>query len=503
MDTNNNIIDVADIKKWVAVAGIVLCGTFLAIPSYDQALTSRHLIWCALAIVLVVCSKSLKVNKFAVLYLLLVFISCMFVINISEWIYSALRAILFVVFLSIIEVDRKVLAKTMISLGVIFTVYFWFDYFKMGSFAECRGLMRQRNYWAAAQFFVIPFCYYAFQNSIWKKVSVLVAVSMITNIILLQSRSVMLALLVTSLIACRKRYSIVIALIVISTLVVLMWNRLTDLTSLSQRLEQWRYTVVMIQKNPFGVGAGNWAIVFPEYVNNIQYPKAFDGETFRHPHNDFIWNMAEIGILGGACYIAMFITAIYSAVKSEERWLVMALVGYVVIASFSASHERAFASMIAALLISMAYKGFKVKLSRFIVIPLVFAMVVFGCRYRSSCYNKKLRAVKGWSSAHLYAKGRTVFSTMTHCGLPYYWWEATAYIKEGNTEKAIPLFEKAYKDNPYNVHVINGMGIRCALVGDVEGAKGHFNHALRICPEFEDAKLNLEKVFNGNKARNL
>lgn len=503
MDTNNSIIDMADIKKWVTVAGIVLCGTFLAIPSYDRVLTSRHLIWCALAIVLVVCSKNIKVNKFAVLYLLLVLTSCMFAINISEWIYAALRAYLFVVFLSIIDIDRKVLAKTMISLGVIFTAYFWFDYFRMGSFAGCRGLMRQRNFWAAAQFFIIPFCYYAFQNNTWKRLSVLVAVSMVTNIILLQSRSAMLALFLTPLIVCRKRYSIIIAIIIIGTLVVLMWNRLTDSSSLGQRFEQWRYTAAMIQENPFGVGAGNWTIVFPEYVKNFQYPTAFWHETFRHPHNDFIWVTAEIGILGGACYIAMFVTAIYSAVKSKERWLVMALVGYVVIASFSASHERAFASMVAALLISMAYKGYTIKSSKLIVIPLVLAMVVFGCRYRSSCYNKKLRAVKGWSSAHLYVKGRTVFSTLTHCGIPYYWWEATAYIKEDNTEKAIPLFEKAYKDNPYNVHVINGMGIRCALVGDIEGAKSHFNHALRICPEFEDAKLNLKKVSNGNETRNL
>lgn len=490
MDTNNTIIDVADIKKWVTVVGIVLCGTFLAIPSYDRVLTSRHLIWCALAIVLVACSKSIKVNKFAVLYLLLVLTSCMFAINISEWIYSALRATLFVVFLSVIEIDRKVLAKTMVSLGVIFTVYFWFDYTQVGSFSVCRGLMRQRNFWAAAQFFIIPFCYYAFQNNTWKKVSVLVAVSMIANILLLQSRSAMLALLVSSLIVCRKRYSIIITSIVIGVLVILMWDRITDSSSLDLRFKQWRYTATMIQENPFGVGAGNWWIVFPNYARGI----ITSLKAFRHPHNDFIWLTAEIGILGGACYIAMFATAIYSAVKSKERWLVMALAGCVVIASFTTSHERAFASMIAALLISMAYKGFTVKSSKLIIIPLVFTMIVFGCRYRSSCYNKKLRTVVGWSSAHLYMNGRTVFSTLTHCGLPYYWWEATVYMKEGNTEKAIPLFEKAFKDNPYNVHVINGMGIRCALVGDVEGAKGHFNHALRICPKFEDVKKNLEKV---------
>ena len=55
-------------------------------------------------------------------------------------------------------------------------------------------------------------------------------------------------------------------------------------------------------------------------------------------------------------------------------------------------------------------------------------------------------------------------------------------------------FEIAYKQNPNNIHVLNGMGIASMHKGEKESAKKYFKEALRICPEFVDAKKNLEKL---------
>jgi hypothetical protein len=502
------------LRKFILPIGVICCGTFLATCAYDQSLTSRHIMWCVLTLVLLVSTKEIRLNCFALGFLLFVLISVAGAVNKSEWLYAALRAVLFVTFLSVVKIDKKVLAKTMVVLGLFFAVYFWWDYSDVGEFGLCRGVMSMKNFWSAAHFLVIPFCVYLMAKKEklwaepqrdgfvvdlpwddirseyrWKCFAGLVFVLMVVNIFLLSSRSVILALGVSSFVAFRK-YRIYL-LVGILLVVLLMGGRIANIESLGHRFEQWECTLSMIKANPWGVGAGNWWIMFPKYAPAMTYPDAFSWSTFRHPHNDFIWMCAEVGILGFICYLGMFLSALY---KNKEKWLVMGLVGYMVIVSFTALHERAFASLIAASFISMSYVGVKVKAPQLLILLLLFAMVVFGYRYRSSCYNKKLRATTKWSQIPAYTKGRSMFSTLTHAGYPYYWWDAISKLRTGSAEESILLFEKAYEDNPYNVHVINGMGVACGLRGDNEQAISYFRQALEICPDFEDARKNLVKM---------
>lgn len=489
-------------KKYILPIGILLCGTVLSTSAYDQALTSRHLIWCLVTIALAVTSKDARVNVMALCYLAFVFVSGLFAANISEWFYVALRAMLFVTYLSIVKIDRKLLAKTVILLGVIYIIYFWIDYSRVGNFPECKGLMKQRNYWAFAHFLVIPFCYYAVKNNIWKKVAVMVGLLMVTNILLLASRTALVALFaagcasMVDLAGIRgwtrrdKTWAVasVVALVVIMCF--LPWGKILNSKSMHYRMEQWKPTVVMIVDNPAGVG--NWHIEFPAYAAGIDYPDAFDKENFRFPHNDYLWIFAEIGILGGLCYIAMFGVAIREAFRNKETWLLMALCGYMASAMFTAHHERPFASMMIATL--LAGYGQKINLPRTILIFLVGALVVFGYRHRSNVWNKKLRHADGWQEVIECTKGRSVFSTLTFTGLPYDWWEGTALLKLNKPEQAAPILKRAYYLNPNNVHVINGFGISKAINKDSEGAEKQFNRALEICPDFKDAKDNLNAL---------
>jgi tetratricopeptide (TPR) repeat protein len=250
----------------------------------------------------------------------------------------------------------------------------------------------------------------------------------------------------------------------------------------------------MIRDNPAGVGAGNWWIVFPKYANGIDYPSAFESVTFRHPHNDYLWICAESGIGALICYIGLAMSCLYYAWKEKASWLFFGLTGYMVIAFFSASHERAFASIIFALFIAMSLKGKEVNHRNIMIPALILAMVVFGFRYRSSCWNKKLRITTSWQEVLDCCEGYSMFSSMTHTGLPYHWWSATANLHLGKKEIASDQFQTAYRYNPYNIHVINGYGVSLALQGDKAGAERQFAYSLSIWPDFEDAKLNLAKL---------
>ena len=69
------------------------------------------------------------------------------------------------------------------------------------------------------------------------------------------------------------------------------------------RLTMWANTLPMIADHPNGVGPGNWQYVYPAYDRGDVASKS---GSPRRPHNDYIWMIAESGILGGAAYIGLF-----------------------------------------------------------------------------------------------------------------------------------------------------------------------------------------------------
>lgn len=81
----------------------------------------------------------------------------------------------------------------------------------------------------------------------------------------------------------------------------------TALTSIVQskgdrgRLNMWKYTLKMIADRPLlGFGIGNWEVYYPRYDHGDRV--TFYG-TPRRPHNDFLWILSELGIVGFLCYL--------------------------------------------------------------------------------------------------------------------------------------------------------------------------------------------------------
>ncbi len=484
------------LKRWILPIGVILCGTVLAPMAYDKALTSRHLIWCAMTIALVLCTKRIRVGKihvFALGYLFFVLLSGMFAINKSEWLYWLLRVVLVVSYLSVVEIDKKLLTKAMIVLGMIFIGYFWYDYFNVRELSGCRGLMMQRNTWAAAHFFIIPFCYYAIQERFWRKLSLLVMLAMATNIILLSSRSSMLALVVSVfvvLLTKNRLYVVSITTVCVVSILYFYGDRILRDDSIYTRLIQWKPTLKMIVDNPLGVGAGNWWIEFPHYAPDIDYAQAYDRETFRFPHNDFLWIWAEVGVGGLVCYLGMFCYSLYCAWKEKAVYLLVGLLGYMSIAFFSAPRARPFASLILITFIAMACPMRSIQQPRILLTFLIFAMIVFGFRFRSSCWDKKLKSAKTISQRVEATRGFSVFSTLLNNSQPWHWVRGVMSLEMNKRSLAIEQLEKAYEYNPYSIFVLNGMGLARQFEGNNKQANTFFDKALEICPDFEAAKIN-------------
>ncbi|KKL52731.1 hypothetical protein LCGC14_2282520, partial [marine sediment metagenome] len=423
------------IEPYILPIGIFLCGTVLVTLLFDRALMPRHIVWCIMTIILVYCSKEIRIgfiHWFLLSFLALSLLSGVGVINKAEWLYSVSRIVLMITYISVVKIDKELLAKTMIMLGTVFVIYFWYDYYLQGNFEACRGLMRQRNTWAHAQFFVIPFCYYAIVNKFWKKPAIVILALMVIQVFLLKSRSAILAIVLSSFILAmysKERWLIVTVICIFLTPFVFANEGLLCTISLNERLEQWNFTKNMMVDYPLGVGSGNWWILFPKYAAGINFPGAFIEKTFRFPHNDFVWICSEIGALGLVCYIGIFVTSLYYAWRDKAIWLVMLVFGYIAIACFSAPHERPFSSLMMANFIAIACPMRLIQQPKILLTVMIFILVVFSFRLKASYWDKKTRYAKTGIQAMELFKAYSPFSTVSHTGIPWHWWRGTSYFE--------------------------------------------------------------------------
>ena len=128
-------------------------------------------------------------------------------------------------------------------------------------------------------------------------------------------------------------------------------ERIMDPSNLNIRKVFWEHSLQMTQEHPLsGVGPGQWRIHFPKYGLIGMDPSVAEGaRPISRPHNDFIWVLSEMGIVGlfffvgFLAWVGWFALKRYRAQPKEfelSAWLsILALV--LIYASFEFPIERA------------------------------------------------------------------------------------------------------------------------------------------------------------------
>ncbi len=496
------------VQNIIVPAAIILCGIVFVPAAYDRVIAVRHIILAVAALMLLWFTKP-KVGPVHLLaggYFAFTVISGVFATNKAEWVYWCCRAYLLVVALSLFEIDPRRLAKTMIVIGCIFILFFWYEYAQVQNPHKLRGLSMQRNYWSAANLFIIPFCWYAIDKKIWTKMAIFVGAMMVCNIFMLKTRSVILAVLIMGVVAfaaCKdiRKYIIMAGLLAVVVLA-MNWQKIGRRLSISHRVEYWTATMNMIAAHPMGVGAGNWLIEFPRWASGLSVKGAFMYVSFRQPHNDYLRVWSETGFGGIMCYLGMFAMALYTARK--KVWLIAGIAAWMTVSFFSGIYSRPFATLCLILFIGgggREIKRFLPAIRTVATVGMIFVVVVMAFRLRGDIWNKKLRGVKGWDTAIKMAVGDSVFNRITYTTLPWSWWRGRAYFEAGQKQLAIAEFEAAYRQNPYNIYVLNMAGVASGLRGDLVRSQRLLAEAVSICPEYGVAAVNLRvaeaKLKNG------
>jgi O-antigen ligase/Tfp pilus assembly protein PilF len=292
---------------------------------------------------------------------------------------------------------------------------------------------------------------------------------------------------------------------------------LLNFNSTNERSILWQHSLLMVKEHPLtGIGVGNWKIMLPKYGLENLPPEARKAEMFYiRPENDFLWVFAEIGIIGGFCYLGIFVGAgllclkkLNNSVDNKEKAFALAVLNalllYVVTAFFGFPKDRIYLHSELAIILSISLVFYNktttqlklIKLPKFIFL---IAFVLFTYKgiqlYAAEKKLSKLidaRKVNQHQQVIDYAS-----SILNNCyfmdqtSTPIYFYEGVAYFSSQQIDKALVSFHKAEKLHPYHIHVLNNLATCYAIKGDANKSMFYLNKALQISPDFQDAIINL------------
>ncbi|WP_309640646.1 O-antigen ligase family protein [Flavobacterium sp.] len=429
-----------------------------------------------------------------------------------------------------------------------------------------KSFFANKNLLSSILFLCFPFFLMGLlQSKKIKIISIIAIVSAFPMLLLLGTRAVLLAVVVFALVVgcsylkikynIRKRVfgigSIVLVLlsVVIYTHFIipktqeisdskkntaeLYFSRITSHKTLISRTKFWDNSISMWKENPvLGVGLGNWQVNFPKYgLNQFEEFTITNGiDTLQRPHNDFLTILCENGVLGLMAYCFIFGIIYYQLLylirntKSVQRWnfiyILAGISGYLVISFFDFPMERIEHQILLMLFFAITTSSYYLqkelksepKMGANILMYCAaaasfYSLIVSGFRLKGEMETVKMYAAKAnqqWDETLYYAnKASSYFYTIDPTSIPIDWFKGMASFNRNEMDQSMAYFESAYQKAPYQIQVINNLGVCYEYLGDKEKAKEYYLKALAISNTFEEARLNLAATYYNEKQYDL
>ncbi len=287
------------------------------------------------------------------------------------------------------------------------------------------------------------------------------------------------------------------------------------------RMQIWTATRQLFADHLWlGVGAGNWKIeVYPYYSEFL--PSVF--KHWRNPHNDYLLVGSEKGVAGLALYAMIYLSLIWSGVRNmlhpkergqalDNAMLVSGVTGFMVVSFFSFPSERIYPLIYIGLMVAFmspgtarpGTEGTACGRSRYaLMLLMIIALLVsvFGARsVINEVHVAKADAAflaGDWKGLERHAKRvrtslapfepRYSFPVINYHGMAY-------FLSEKEMQKALACFQKAHRQHPTHIRVLNNIGTVYAQLGEYGPAIRHFQNALELFPHFENGLINLAKA---------
>ncbi len=286
----------------------------------------------------------------------------------------------------------------------------------------------------------------------------------------------------------------------------------------TERQLVWIKSIPLIRDNFLtGVGAGNWKIEFPGYGVDGSYRMQDQNVFFTRMHNDFLEIFAELGIFGLVSYMLLFAMVLYllHLGKKDSPWisriLLVGIVGFLISSLIDFPRERIAFLIMLGFYIALIEKLFETHhifqnntwgtKSLFVIMLLGSAFILYTGyhRYRGERFTKimlKARDDRKWDAVIDYSsKAKNFFHKMDPSSIPIDFHKGLAHYQRGESVEAEKSFLKAHSICPYNFHVLNNLATIDLERNNYNKAAGWLKEALRINPRFVDALYNLSYCY--------
>lgn len=273
----------------------------------------------------------------------------------------------------------------------------------------------------------------------------------------------------------------------------------------------------------WGVGNGSWKFWLPSKSLEGAYRLQEKGIVFTRTHNDYLEIRAEMGIVGVVWFIVLFTAAgmvLLSALRKKEApvhevlTVGAGILGYCIIQYFDFPRERIEMQVILALLFAFSawysretwqkWPSIKIQKANFLFIALIAVGLLFNVVmgwYRVTGEIHNVAIIKAFQKQdHLSVikeakAAKSIFLEYNDVGLPFEWYEGSAYYKMNNLDAATKSFERALQLNPWNFQVLNNYASALASSGQYQQAIPHFEKAVQINPKYDEGKFNLAYCY--------
>ncbi len=275
------------------------------------------------------------------------------------------------------------------------------------------------------------------------------------------------------------------------------------------RLILWKHTLEMVQDHAaLGVGLGNWAVHYPLYDRGD--PITFSAAPER-PHNDALWILSEVGLLGFICYIWLAILVLkavwrhLASSNQQTRWMAAACFASLLAISghslFSFPRERIPPTMLFWLSLGLlaalerpARRVWRASATRvMLILALLLALLQFRFTMRVCDFEAHTQAARNAQLENDMPKMSHEAAAALDAGAFHpeaIHLKGYALNQMGEFPKSRDLYRSALHKRPYDIQLLNGMAIASQNIGHHEEALGLYGRALELIPNLIDIRYN-------------
>ncbi len=480
-----------------------------------------------------------------------------------------LGILIIIIFTSFLKIEKKYISflKSYLLFSLVLILFLSYDLITIethsfNSLYDINSFFIHKNILASFVFLSISVTSLAILklNDNWKIFSILITILLVSILLILFNRTTYLALFVSAFtfLILRARQKNKIRLIVLISLIGLLSfysyksiktiekpSTITSTNSFDERIRIWENTIDIVKEKPlFGIGSGNWQYNFLKYSVSKIDKIVNNNTTFQKPHNDYLWILSELGIIGFILFLLILFYILKPTLKLilKERNIELSivfsfLIGLSVISFFSFPKERVAHICLTGILLSilllrtkstvqfrydLIYKYVMIIILCFNLIVSFFIIkgqyyttlmlqekqknnpinvIKYGEKSISLFYNTDetstpISSYIGWASLMVNDNSKLNFHTSNAYRISPYDFEvlsnyAMVLIRNKQLTEAKSILEKALKINPYSEQVLINLFILEYNIGNYEQA---YNWLIKIKDYKSDYPMETKKV---------